>query len=540
MKKTFLLAIAALGTIMVTSCQKEEVGRILTATIEQYEHNAKAYINSDNYACWEDGDFVKINNTQCTIRFENGTQGAANTAIIDGSDRLTGQDLLAFYPANIVHGMSSTGGTVKLPHIQTYHENANGYQVIDNPMAACCPAEDNELKFRNLCALLKVTLQGNTSVKAIQVKGIDDQMLWGEAQLRLNSQGLPMLEEFTGGSNSVVLNFGDAVAIDGSKSFYIVMPAKSDFKHLTIAVITTDGSDHYAFHCKTSLLGKSLSRNQIGAIRYTPNGNEDEDFFPDWMIRYTATERVSPNSDHTTFGNAAYVNDNSSFANGSGILLFNGPLIEIESFAFEGNSSLTGITLPEGVNEIWTNAFRDCINLSSITLPKWLAWIGGSAFYGCTSLSSIELPEGVTDISLNAFENCSSLRSINWPAGASEIADYTFRGCSNLCSIELPETLNSIGAQAFRSCSSLSNIELPEGVTTIGNRVFEQCYNLTTVYVKRWFPGTEEPITQIGIDMFFRCDALESIFVPAGAVDTYREAEVWHYYEPYIQANPAQ
>ena len=188
MKKTFLLAVTAVVALMAVSCQKEEMGRVLTATIEQYEHNAdsKAYINADNYACWEAGDTVEINNTQCTIRFEEGSQGTANTAIIDGASLPSDVPLLAFYPASQISNLTTNGGTVTLPHIQTYKER-NGHQIINNPMAAYCPVGSNELKFRNLAALLKVTIQApsneDLAVKAILVKGNENQMLWGTAPL---------------------------------------------------------------------------------------------------------------------------------------------------------------------------------------------------------------------------------------------------------------------------------------------------------------------------------------------------------------------
>ena len=35
-----------------------------------------------------------------------------------------------------------------------------------------------------------------------------------------------------------------------------------------------------------------------------------------------------------------------------------------------------------------------------------VTWIGGSAFYGCSSLTSITIPEGVTSIGERAFSGC--------------------------------------------------------------------------------------------------------------------------------------
>ena len=76
MKRVFLLVFTALAALMAVSCQKEEMGRILTATIEQYEQGgAKAYINNEYYACWENNDMVNINGTEYTISIPEGTQG---------------------------------------------------------------------------------------------------------------------------------------------------------------------------------------------------------------------------------------------------------------------------------------------------------------------------------------------------------------------------------------------------------------------------------------------------------------------------------
>ena len=273
MKKTFLLAFTAVAALLAASCQKEDLGRVLTATIEQYEHsgNAKAYINNDNYACWEAGDKVKINGTTHTISINDDAQ----TATITNTQGLSG-DLLAFYPASMVSNLSATGGTVSLPHLQTYETttDANGTvrQKINNPMAAYCPADSNKLKFRNLCALLKVTIQGNTSqdVRAIQVRGIENQMLCGKAQLTFDNNHQPALGLIKDGDNSVTLQI-PAEATPASNTFYIVVPANTNFTQLTIAVLLKDG-DTYITYCKTSLMNQSLPRNHIGALPTFLNG----------------------------------------------------------------------------------------------------------------------------------------------------------------------------------------------------------------------------------------------------------------------------
>ena len=511
MKKTFLLAVTAVMALMAASCQKEELGRVLTATIEQYEHsgNAKAYINADNYACWEAGDTVEINNTQCTIRFEEGSQGTANTAIIDGASLPSDVPLLAFYPASQISNLTTNGGTVTLPHIQTYKER-NGHQIINNPMAAYCPAGGDELRFRNLCALLKVTITPSspTYVKAIQVKGIDNQMLWGTTQLKLNNQGLPVLTDFVQGSNSVVLNFASPVQVTDSKSFYIVVPGGALFTNLTIAVLTSDAIGYYCtHHCKTTLLGQGLLRNQIGAIHYTPQGEQDDTYSPDWLIRYTATEEVA-SINPSAFGGIYYIN--TYFSNGKGYLLFNGPLTTIGHNAFRSNN-FTSIDLSQsGVTSIGDSAFKECFDLTSISLPTNLTSIGSSAFHNCHLITRIDFPATLTSIGNYAFLNCYALTSIDLSlTGVTTIGVSAFESCTTLTRISLSPTLTMLGESAFSHCNALTSIDLPATLDSIGKLAFNFCRALSSIDL------SHTRITSIGKSAFNKCTALTRISLPA-------------------------
>ena len=401
MKRTLLLAFTAVAALMAASCQKEELGRVLTATIEQYEHsgNAKAYINNDNYACWENNDRVQINNVQCTVSVSQGNEHNY-TATIEGQIP-TDQDLLAFYPASQVSSWNGDNVTISLPQVQTYEEH-NGHQIINNPMAAYCPVGSGELKFRNLCALLKVTIQApnneDLAVKTILVKGNENQMLWGSAPLILDYQNKPMLDEMSNGNATVALSFGDhpaTISANSTKSFYIVVPAASAFTNLTIHVVTNQG-----VYRKESPLGQALLRNQIGAFTYAPS-------YADVDNVSTILYEGSIEGFHSdAFGEAQVI------FNECGILIFDRPLTTIGNEAFDGCSSLSSITLPTGVTSIGERAFRSCSSLSSITLPTGVTSIGNRAFYGCSSLSSITLPASLTSIGDFAFISCSSLKTV--------------------------------------------------------------------------------------------------------------------------------
>ena len=182
---------------------------------------------------------------------------------------------------------------------------------------------------------------------------------------------------------------------------------------------------------------------------------------------------------------------------------------DIPANAFDNITSLTKVTIGEGVTSIGSSAFYNCSSLTKVTLPSSLTSIGSSAFYYCNNLQYNEYENGrylgndenpyvalisVIDQSVDNFnihENCKI------------IYDYAFSGCSNLTSISLPSSLTSIGDDAFQFCSSLNEITIPEGVTSIGD-AFERCTSLTEITL---------PSSLTSINSEFRdCSSLTDIY----------------------------
>ena len=135
--------------------------------------------------------------------------------------------------------------------------------------------------------------------------------------------------------------------------------------------------------------------------------------------------------------------------------------------AFRGNSTLTSVTIPEGVKTIGPNAFIGCTSLTSITIPDGVTRIESYAFYDCTSLTNVTIPEGVTYIGNRAFSICASLKSVSLPASLTECSD-AFSDL-NLTKVtfahqEPPEFIWGIQGQlpAFGN-ATIEQIQLPEG-----------------------------------------------------------------------------
>ena len=81
----------------------------------------------------------------------------------------------------------------------------------------------------------------------------------------------------------------------------------------------------------------------------------------------------------------------------------------VGGYAFQNKSSLTTVTLSEGVKVISSHAFRNS-GITSIVIPNSVEALGGFVFYGCNALTSVEIGNGVTQIDVYAFNECANLK----------------------------------------------------------------------------------------------------------------------------------
>ena len=182
-------------------------------------------------------------------------------------------------------------------------------------------------------------------------------------------------------------------------------------------------------------------------------------------------------------------------------------ITEIESYAFNGCSSLKSIEIPDGVTEIGMYAFCNCRSLINIKIPNSVESIGHGAFAGCSSLKSIELPDGITNIQSDTFIKCESLTNIEIPDSVRWIGFFVFEGCSSLRSVKLPNSLTDIGNEVFADCGSLTNIKIPNSVESIGRYAFQNCRSLKNIKI----PNS---IKKIEARMFNGCESLKSVVIP--------------------------
>lgn len=198
-------------------------------------------------------------------------------------------------------------------------------------------------------------------------------------------------------------------------------------------------------------------------------------------------------------------------------ITFNNKLSSIGGSAFNNCTSLVEVKgLPETLVD-WVelsssegygfgNAiFANCTSLKSITLPNSLTKIPEQLCYGDTSLTRLTIGEGITTVRNEAFSGCTNLQTLNTSnSQIKNIEESAFSGCSSLREL-VSTSCESVGNNAYKGCTSLLNIALTSN--SIGEGVFEDCSKIETAKIS--FGDSNE--TTIPKNLFKNCSAMKSV-----------------------------
>lgn len=171
----------------------------------------------------------------------------------------------------------------------------------------------------------------------------------------------------------------------------------------------------------------------------------------------------------------------------------------VSAMAFKNNSSITSITIEDGIEVIGYQAFQGCTGLTELVIPDSVTTIGFGIMEDCDNLEKITVPFiGIRDVSpsnkyfgyffgATEYLNNSTYvpTSLNEVAitKATSIASYTFYGCTGLTDITLNDDLQYIYANAFQNCSGLSQMVIPDSVILMGYKMFYGCTSLKNLTI---------------------------------------------------------
>lgn len=371
----------------------------------------------------------------------------------------------------------------------------------------------------------------------------------------------------------------------GSESLYMADPNWKRLFDIASGVVEGVCGDHLTW--VLNLADSTLTISGYGDM-YDYDVWNDETYFPmPWEeFIYDNIKNIILPDGITSIGDFAFLNDS---YNMTSIHLPEG-IRRIGKYAFAGNYGLTSISIPASVELIDTAAFYYCTELTAVqvnsnnrhycsengvlfnkdkstliiypakkqdsyyALPSNVKVIETAAFMSCQALTEIVLPYGLTTISVEAFNYCTNLAEINIPNSVNYIGEYVFYetalyndesnwtdGCLYwdnclLGTYDIPD--NYVIANGTRliaggtfNTSELREITIPASVISIGEESFKWCNNLQKMTVYAQIPP------MLGANVFEEVNRNIPLYVPAGSLESYRNAAVWNEFQ--LQAIPA-
>jgi choice-of-anchor C domain-containing protein len=352
-------------------------------------------------------------------------------------------------------------------------------------------------------------------------------------------------------------------------------PASQTIPSATTATltVTASGSEPLSYQWYLGNSGDTTTPVGTNSASFTTPALTNSTSY--WVKVTNAVNPSGVNSDTATITVVSPVSDFTWASDGSKITItgYTGPggaviipvaieglsVTTIGAYAFQNQSTITSVTLPNSLTSIGNFAFESCTGLPSITIPANLTSIGSFAFSVCTKLTEITVdaananyisldgvvfnkalttlivypggkagpyavPASVTSIGAGGFSFCTGLTGVNLPASLTNIGDFAFQSCTGLTSVNIPAGVTSIGAMVFVDCSGLTAITVDAAnasYSSLDGVLFNKALTVLSVYPsgKAGAYTIPDGVTRINAYAFFRCTGLTSVTIPASVTD---------------------
>ena len=221
----------------------EQVQRMIVEAEMEVGKDTRTYLSDMSggvyYPLWNSSDAIAVYSEDCAdpsrlelIQGDN-TTSATFAGVGNGSCRY------GLYPFDMAGSLQAGVIYMTLPYEQEYRYGSFGNGSF--PMVAVA-GDDGRLHFKNLCAVMKISIKGTDVIRSIKLTANDDGMyLSGDAAVSVNYSEEPYLMMLSRCSRSVVLNC-DGVQLMPTEAtdFHIVLPAQTYYGGLTVEIDAYD------------------------------------------------------------------------------------------------------------------------------------------------------------------------------------------------------------------------------------------------------------------------------------------------------------
>ena len=234
-----LSSLATFSACDVEEASNENVTTTLYADIER-EGATKTYLSGPDSGfygtLWSKGDEIGV---------YSGSSTADPFTLTDGADSKSGKfagttrtgDKTAVYPYSICGKLNESTISVTLPEKQTYRSG----NISSGAYPMVATGDGSNLRFKNLCSVLKISITGNVTVNSIVFSANDESVKSsGEATITVDAQN-PKLVMSANANGSVELFCPSVVLSDSPTDFYIVVPSQEYSSGFSLAIDTDKG-----------------------------------------------------------------------------------------------------------------------------------------------------------------------------------------------------------------------------------------------------------------------------------------------------------
>lgn len=427
---------------------------------------------------WTAGDKITVFADGSTASSDFGLVSGAGTDQGTFTGASAGSSFIGFYPSSAIEGLSGNTLTIQIPQEQEYVAGTFAQGLF--PMIAV--GSPSNLPFKNLCAILKVSMTGEEQVNSITFKPADaSKVVSGKATVQTNyGSGGPQLVMTAGGSKTITLNCG-AVQLNSTTptDFFLVIPPGTYTGGFSLDIKTFRGTI-----TKSTTQDITFERSQFRAVpafECVGSGEDDPDNVPYNQIWYVTSSGSQLSVQASCFNQGIVSN---VYEGGKGIITFDGTVTSIGEDAFF-NTPLTEIHLPNSVESIGEWAFANT-RITEFRTPDNLTDLASSAFRLCVNLANYKGKWATDDgcfimLAGGALAACAPAamtETVTLPGNTVSVNSGMFMDEKTIKHIIIPEGVTSLGMCVFQYCQTLERATLPSTLTLIDESSFTYCPNL--------------------------------------------------------------
>ena len=129
------------------------------------------------------------------------------------------------------------------------------------------------------------------------------------------------------------------------------------------------------------------------------------------------------------------------------------PVVVIGSGAFQNNSTITSLVIPDSVTLIQDKAFQGMSSLESAKIGNGVTYVGDSAFQNNSKLATVSIGSRVTTIGASAFDGA-GLTAVTIPGTVRSIGDHAFGNNAALTRVRFVGNAPNVGTDAFAGAAA--------------------------------------------------------------------------------------